>query len=156
MPKGQKHLVRCRCVLTQFKRSPDPPIHQFVVFSVIGDDDKVQVRFAQCNNCGVIHKVIDICKSEIVMARDSMTSLITVDDIKPSLPEGLRALLESNHADLATWEAVQFLIANQQWGNFVVVSSDVEEDVRQGKYVRIMGESLYRVESFTRNEVISG
>jgi len=132
-----------------------PPAHQFVVFSIIGDDDKVQVKFAQCNNCGILHKVTDICKSDI-MARDVMTSLVTIDDIKPSIPEGLRVLLENNHADLATWEAVQYLFTSQTWGGFVVISSDTEDGIKQGKYVRVMGENLFRVEGFTRNEVVSG
>ena len=155
MTTGQKHLIKCRCVLSQFKRMEIPPAHQFVVFSIIGDDDKVQVKFAQCNNCGILHKVTDICKSDI-MARDVMTSLVTIDDIKPSIPEGLRVLLENNHADLATWEAVQYLFTSQTWGGFVVISSDTEDGIKQGKYVRVMGENLFRVEGFTRNEVVSG
>lgn len=156
MPTGQKHLIKCRCVLSQFKRLEFPPIHQFVVFSVIGDDDKVQVKFAQCNNCGIVHKVTDICQSEIMPSRDTMTSLITVNDIKPSIPKELSVLLDGNNADLATWEAVQFLLTNKSWGQFVVISSDVEDGFKQGKYVVIMGENLFKVESFMRNEVVNG
>lgn len=155
MVTGQKHLIKCRCVLSQFKRTENPPVHQFVAFSVI-DDDSVQVKFVQCNNCGIIHKIIDICRSEIMGSRDTMTSLVTIDEIKSSVPEGLRILLETNNADLATWEAVQFIFTSQSWGQFVVISSDLEEGIRQGKYVRILGENLFRIESFTRNEVING
>lgn len=156
MSTGQKHLIKCRCVLSQFKRMAQPPAHQFVVFSILGDDDKVQTKFAQCNNCGIIHKVIDVCRSEVMPSRDTMLSLVTIDDVRPSIPEGLRTVLDTNHADLATWEAVQFFLLNKLWGQFVVISSDAEDGLRQGKYVRIIGENLFNVETFTRNEVVDG
>lgn len=155
MPTGQKHLIACRCVLSQFKQLSSPPRHQFIVFSIIDDDDKVKIKFAQCNNCGLIHKVTDICKSEIIHTKESMTSLITVDDIKMSLPTNLVMILESNNADLPTWEATQFFYEQKNWGMFIVLSTDVDSDLRQGKYVRLLGENLFKVEPYTREEVIS-
>lgn len=154
MTTGQKHLVRCRCVLPQFKRSPNPPPHQFAVFSVIGDDDVVKPKFAQCPNCGVIHHVTELGRSEIIQTREAMPSILSIDDIKPSLPENLVTILENNHADLATWELVQFIYENKLWGNFAVLTSDTEAGVKQGKYVRLLGENLFKVEIFTREEVI--
>lgn len=155
MASGFKHLLTCRCVLPQFKKvKPAPPEHQFPVFSIIDDDGTFRMRFAQCNNCGIIHKVIDICRSEIVN-KEAMVSIPTIDEIKSSLPSGLVNLLESNSADIATWEAVQFIIDNKQWGNFVVLSTDEIDGVRQGKYVRLLSETMFKVETFTRNEVLT-
>lgn len=154
MPTGLKHLIRCRCVMPQFKNLPEPPVHQFVVFSIVDDSDVVKSKFSQCNNCGVIHKVIDICKSEIIQSRESMGSLINIDDIKPSLPQNLVAILESNGADLATWEASQFIFENEKWGEFVVLNSDAESGLRQGKYVQIIGKNLFKVGTFSREEYI--
>lgn len=148
--QGQKHLVKCRCVLPQFKKLPDPPVHMFVVFSVI-IDDKVNTKFSQCNNCGTIHKVTDICTSEIIQSKDFMNSLIKIEDIKPSLGQNFVSILESNQADLATWEAVQFIVENKKWGEFVVLTSDSEENDIIGKYIRILGENICKVESFTRS-----
>ena len=154
MPTGLKHLIRCRCVMPQFKNLPEPPVHQFVVFSIVDDSDVVKSKFSQCNNCGVIHKVVDICKSEIIQNRESMGSLINIDDIKPSLPQNLVAILESNGADLATWEASQFIFENEKWGEFVVLNSDAESGLRQGKYVQIIGKNLFKVGTFSREEYI--
>lgn len=153
MASGLKHLITCRCVLPQFKRMPDAPQHQFVVFSAIEDDGNFRTRFAQCNNCGIIHKVTDYCRSEVV-SRESMGALTTIDDVKVGLPPQLAALLEANQADLATWEMAQFILENKQWGNFVVLTTDEEDGMRQGKYVRIMSETMFKVESFMREEVI--
>lgn len=152
MSTGIKHLIRCRCVMPQFKNLPEPPVHQFVVFSVIDDSDNAQVKFAQCNNCGVIHKVTDVCKSEIIQNRESMGSLLKIDDIKTSLPQNLVAILESNDADLPTWEFAQFIYETEKWGQHVVLNSDIESGTRQGKYVQIIGKNLFKVGTFSREE----
>ena len=131
----------------------DPPQHQFIVFSAIEDDGTFRVRFAQCNNCGIVHKVVDVCRSEVV-SREAMGSLPTVDDIKAGLPAPLANLLEQNDVDLSTWEMAQFILENKQWGNFVVMQTDEEDGLRQGKYVRILSETMFKVETFTREEVI--
>jgi len=149
-----KHLVRCRCVMQQFKNMPEPPVHQFIVSSIVADDDKVVVKFAQCNNCGVIHKIVDICRSEIIQGKEGMNSLIRIDDIKLSLPQNLVMMLESNNADLPTWEVVQFIYENKRWGEFVVITSESESGMRLGKYVRIFSENVFKVDSFVREECV--
>lgn len=154
MIQGQKHLVKCRCVLPQFKRASDPPVHQFTVFSIINDDNTVKPKFAQCTNCGVIHRVYELGKSDVLSGREAMSSILTINDIRASLPEMLINVLENSKADLPTWEAVQFIYENKQWGNFVVLTSDTEGDIKQGKYVRLLGEKLFKVETYERTEVI--
>lgn len=153
-PSGLKHLIQCRCILPQFKRLKNPPRHQFITFSVIGDDNVAIPKFVQCNNCGIIHKVTDVGRSEIVSGREFMSSIMSIDEIKASLPEKLAGVMETNNCDLPTWEAVKFIIENQRWGEFVVLSSDEEDGTRQGKYVTILGETLFKVDSFTREEVV--
>jgi len=98
--------------------------------------------------------VTEINKSEIVQGREEMKSIVTIDDIKLSLPARLSDLLESNNADIATWEYVQYIYENKQWGNFVVLTMDEESGTRQGKYVRILGENMFKVEPFVREEII--
>ena len=148
--KGQKHLIKCRCFLPQFKNLKSPPVHQFIVFSII-ENDVVKVKFSQCNNCGLIHKVIDICKSEILSTKENMSSLIKVEDIRNSLNTNFVNILETNFADIATWEATQFIVENKLWGEFVVLTSEQQEDKIYGKYIRVLSESLCKVETFDRS-----
>jgi hypothetical protein len=150
---GLKHLITCRCTLPTYKRHKNPPDHQFVVFSIINDDGTVKPKFAQCNNCTAIHKVTEINRSEIMPGREDMGSIISIDDIKVSLPEKLVGVLEANDADLASWEYAQFIFENKRWGEFVVLTTDEEGGVRQGKYVTILGETMLKIESFEREEV---
>ncbi len=151
--RGQRHLIKCRCVLPQYKGVTNPPVHQFIVFSVINDSDVVKPKYAQCNNCGIIHKVTDICVSEILSGKEAMSSVVKIEDIKLSLPSNLSDILERNNVDIATWEAAQFILENKEWGNFVILAQEEESGTRQGKYVRIMSETFFKVESFSREEV---
>lgn len=154
MKRGQKHLISCRCVLPQYKTKENPPKHQFIVFSVI-DDDLVKQKYAQCNNCGLVHKVIDICTSEILKGKESLTSIIGIDDIKPSLPANLVDILERNNADLPTWEQAQFIFEEKVWGEFVVLAQEEESGTKHGKYVRMMSETFFKVETFSRDQILT-
>ena len=151
---GQRHLVRCRCVLSQFKGKKDAPPHHCVVFSVIGADDKAVVKHAQCNNCGLIHRVTDICTSEILAGKESMSSIVNIADVKMSLPKNLVDILDRNSAGLPEFEQAQFVLENKLWGSHVVLTQEDEAGTKHGKYVRILGESLFKVETFSREEVV--
>lgn len=154
MAQGVKHLIPCHCVLTQFKNEPDPPVHQFVVFSVLGDDGMVEVKLAQCNNCGVVHRVTDICKSEIVKGREDLSSILTVDDIKMGLPEQLVTVLERHDVDFSTWEQAKWIIENQRWGDHIILSNDIVEGVRQTKVLRIIGNTIFQLNSHSSDVYI--
>lgn len=151
MKSGQKHLIKCRCVLPQFKKLENPPAHKFIVFSEILEDGNVKIKYTQCNNCGVIHRVTDLCRSDILSSKESIGSLIKIEDIRPSIHQNFVSVLDSNYADIATWEAVQFIIENKKWGEFVVLTSETEENEIHGKYIRILGDSFCKVESFVRS-----
>ena len=152
--RGQKHLITCRCVLPQYKKLKDPPAHRFIVFSTIKDDDSVVIKYAQCNNCGVIHRVINVCNSEIMSGKDHMNSLMSIDEIKTSMPKNIVNILEANYVDLPTWEAVRFILQNKIWGEFVVLTTETEGEETTGKYIRILGENLCSVDSFTRSGIV--
>lgn len=153
MEQGVKHLVTCRCVLPQFEESPDPPLHQFVVFSVLVDDQVIP-KYVQCNACDIIHKVTDICKSEIVAGREHMGSIMSIDDIKMGLPEQLVAILEKSDVDKATWEQAQWIVDNERWGEHIVLSSETIEGLKQVKYVRILGKGLFQMNSHSADVYI--
>jgi hypothetical protein len=148
---GQKHLIKCRCVLSQYKNLPNAVSHQFLVFSEI-ENGQVKQKYSQCNNCGLVHKVIDVCTSEIMQGKENMSSIISIDDIKNSINPNLIPVLERNNCELPTWEHVQYVIEKKRWGDIVVLSNDVEGDNKIVKYVRILGESLFKVDSHIRKE----
>lgn len=153
MLTGQKHIIKCRCFLQQFKRHADPPLHRFVVFSVL-DDDVVKPKLVQCNNCGLVHKVTELGRSEIMLTKEHSAAIVTIDDLKSSLPTALVGLLESAMSDLPTWEHVQFIYENKRWGEFVVIATERVGKEQHGKYVRLLGENLFKVETFIREDSV--
>lgn len=147
MPTGQKHLIQCTCILHQFSKMKDPPYHQFVVFSIVDDDDKFVTHYAQCNNCGVIHRVIDLCKSEVLRGRESFVALPKIDEIKASLPSKVCEILDASNVDISTYENAKFIVDNQRWGEFCILSSEKDEGARVVKYLQIIGANIVRVET---------
>jgi hypothetical protein len=151
---GQKHLLTCRCILSQLRGDPNAPLHQFVAFSVRDDDtDEMVPKTVQCNNCGVLHRVVDYCTSEVLDGKESSKAILTIDDIKVSLQPNVVSVLEDNDADLPSWEQAAFIVENERWGGTVFLESENDGDSRHGKYVTIFSENLCRVKTFTRDEV---
>lgn len=147
--QGGKHLVKCVCVLPQLSKQKNPPSHEFVVFSVYDDDvGDFEATFVQCDNCGVVHKVVDLCASVILRGKDELKSVVTVDDVKKSVPPQMAEVLEQHRVDLPTWQQLAWIIENKLWGSHIILSSEYFDGVRQGKIMTIIGETLYKIGNF--------
>jgi hypothetical protein len=142
-----KHLVECNCVLPQFKHVEPPRWHHFVVFSEINEKGDVIPSFVQCNNCGIIHKVIEVQVSSI-LRRDDLPSLSKIEDLKSGLPVKLAGILEQYHCDLPTYQETMFILEHKLWGKTVILSRDEVDGFLVGKYLQIFGETLWKVASF--------
>ena len=145
--KGIKHTIKCHCILPQFRTSPNPPIHEFVVFSVLDDSDTVMPKSVHCNNCGVIHQVIDMCRSEIVTGREDC-SLVTKKDVAFMLPSQVAEVLENYNCDLPTWEQSLFLFQERQWGNFVILERKENDTGTEGKLLKFHSYERFTIEPY--------
>jgi hypothetical protein len=108
----------------------------------------------QCNNCAIVHRVVDLCRTELVVGKDELSTVTTIDDISFTIPRDVRDILESYNADLPTWENVQYILANKQWGTHVVLTQDVLDDDTQGKLLLFNGPEKFNIETFVRKDVI--
>ena len=147
--KGIKHLIQCHCILPQYKNAEDPVFHKFTVFSVIDDSDTVLVKYSDCNNCGAVHKVYDICKSEIVPGKEDVKSSLQKEDFKFSLPSSLYELLQQYEKDLCDYEYSQFIVDYEKWDSTLTLTREELEDHMQGKLLRFIGPEKFRIESYT-------
>jgi hypothetical protein len=147
-PSYIKHLIQCKCFLPQFKDMDPIPFHKFIVFSELDEEAKVKRSYAQCNNCGIVHKITEIGKSEM-LAKDSLPSLPTIEDIKTTLPEWLSGLLEKHLCDFATWQEAKHIVDKQLWGTIIILSKErIDEEIVVGKYLEINGKDDFKIESF--------
>ncbi len=150
--EGIRHLIECHCVLPQFRNRTPALYHKFIVFSLV-DDDKVQQKLSQCNNCGIIHKIVDLCKSEIVHGLEEGRSLRTIEDIKMSLPARLVEFLTQQNVDISTWEYVEFILDNK-FEKEVIISKDDKADIIQLKILHIKEDGTFKVRTETRQDDI--
>ena len=147
MKSGIKHNIQCLCVLPQYRKKKNPPYHEFVVFSIIDESDTIEEKYSQCNNCGVIHRVIDICKSEIATNRAEI-SFLTEKDIKMMLPSPVANMLENYQCDLPTWEHALFIVSEQKWDEFIVLEKNTVDEGFEGKLLRFKPDNKYTIEPF--------
>lgn len=145
--KGIKHNIQCLCVLPQFRNRANPPNHEFVVFSVLDESDTIEEKYSQCNNCGVIHRVIDLCKSEIATNRAEI-SILSKKDICLMLPSPVVNVLENYDCDLPTWEHALFITSEKKWEDFVVLEKNAIDDGFEGKLLRFKEDNKYTIEPF--------
>jgi len=150
--QGVKHLVKCKCILPHLRSSKEPVFHSFVVFSVIDENDKVLEKNSQCNNCGVVHRVYDICESEI-LGKESSSSVITEKDISLLIPTELVNILATYSCDIATWEMAHFLYSNEKWGSSIVLVKEEKQGTVEGKRLVISSSKKFRVEPYTYTEM---
>ena len=146
---GIKHLIQCHCMLPQYKNAPEPVFHQFMVFSILDEDsDTVEVKFASCNNCGAVHKIVDICKSEILTGRDEVPTQMSIEDFKFSLPADLYELLVTYNKEIADFEHAQFLLEHEKWNKHIILNREELDDCIQGKLVKFIASDRFRIESY--------
>lgn len=142
-----KHLLECRCILPQFKHIEPPRWHCFVAFSEVNEKGEVIPGFVQCNNCGIVHKVVEVGISTLIN-KDDTSCLPNLEDIKSGLPDKLVTLLTKADCDLPTYQEVLFILEHKLWGKAVVLNKEVVDNTLVGKYILILGETLWKVNSF--------
>ncbi len=152
--RGMKHLVQCHCILPQYRKRKDPFFHKFIVFSVIDDNDNPIVKYCHCNNCGVVHKVHDLCQSEIVIGKEASLSLMTKEDIRASIPANISKILDTYECDIPIWEEVQFYYETGLESPGIVLTKEPFKGTVSGKILYLLGASKVKIESFTRDEIL--
>lgn len=150
----QKHLVKCSCVLSTFKNKKDPVFHRIVAFSEIDEEGEVIPSFVLCNNCGALHKIKELCKSEIIYAKDNLSSLPNIDEIKLSIPQKIIEICSSYDIDLPTWQELKFIIENELWGSRVILTREDVDASLTGKVLLLFGPDTLKIESYTTNMAI--
>ena len=143
-------MVECHCVLPQYRNRTPTVYPSITVFSIIDESGTVIPKHAACNNCGVIHNVYDICKSEIIPGREN-GAVMEISDAKLLLPDSISQILESYNCDIPIWEHVLFLLQEKYIGT-VTLTRKTDEGLITGKLLKIQGPGKYSLEPYSRQE----
>ncbi len=150
---GIKHLLQCRCILPTMKNRKDPPLHKFKVFS-LQENGKIVEKMVTCNNCGVVHRVYEVCKSEILNNVEGTRSSVTIEDISLMMTESILNILKSYEKELPDYEHVKFMIEEERVGEFIILSQEFNDGRRTGKVLKYKGNSRFEIEPFSMSEII--
>jgi hypothetical protein len=124
-----KHLIDCQCSLALFKNKTQPVYHKFPVFSLIDEKDRIEEKYVMCENCNIIHYVVEVCKSEIKWGKESLSFLVkTKEDVKFNLlsleQNHLVDLLERNQCHISEWETAEFFIENKDKNGILLLNKN--------------------------------
>ena len=150
MTQGIKHLIECHCSLILYKNRKETVYHKFPVYSKLDENNNIIEKTIQCNNCGVIHKITDICKSEILGGKDELKSALSVEDISLQLDSKLSNILTINNCDISTWEHVLDIVDEERWGEHVVLGRQIVDSkqnvklliLHENKKIRIINQTI--------------
>jgi len=134
MTRHVKHLIECQCILSLFKNKTKPLYHKIPVFSETNEEGECVEKYIMCENCGIIHHVTDICKSEIKWGVEGLKSLVnTEEDIKFNLmaqgKDQVVSILETNKMHVSDWEYAEFLIQNNLEGNIILQKNESDNNI---------------------------
>ena len=152
MRVGIKHLIECRCILPTLKKKNNPPLHKFIVFS-IQDNGTILEKNVTCNNCGIVHSVHELCKSDILQNVEGTKSSITIEDISLMIPESVASIMKSYEKDLPDYEHIKFMIDENKVGEFIILSQEFNDGRKSGKVLKYKGNGKFEIEPFSRSEV---
>ena len=151
MKSYTKHLIECHCILKIFENKTKPLYHKFPVFSLIDENDVIEEKYVMCNNCDIIHRVYDICKSEIKWGKEGYKSLVcTKEDIRFNLEnngnEKIVELLEINQVDISDWELIDYLIEDNLEGHIILGKKEMDDNVNY-KVLYILKEGKIKIKN---------
>lgn len=155
---GHKHLIECKCVLPQFQNKKPTVFHNFVVFSELDEDMNVLEHYELCNNCQAVHKIVELCKSEIVSTKlleEDKIKILEEEYYKKRLSAGIVGALDSNQADLPTWKEVYYHFSNGNWGREIIIKRDDDGDDVILKVIKIYDKKTFKVEQYTHIKTLS-
>lgn len=133
--KYLKHLIECQCILPQYKKQDKILFHKFPVFSLfkenVNQDFSEPIeKYVKCNNCDAVHRVYDICKSELIKNSDNYTDLVTsLEDLKYAIPAELIEILSKNQMDIADYEMCAHLIEIKGTDKIILTKKDVGNNI---------------------------
>ena len=151
---GIKHLIECHCTLKIYDRSNNLLNHKFPVYSKLNEDGSVIKKLVKCNNCDALHKIIDICRSELVPGKDETSITSSLEEIMISLPERLVSILANLKCDISTYEHCLDIIEEERWGENVVLRRDIIEEKENVKLLTINSETKYKIQTKIINNIL--
>lgn len=142
---GQKHLIECHCVLSLYKNRHPPVYHKFIVYSKFDNKGHIIPKYVNCNNCGITHYVYELCKSDIKIGKEDISSVRTIKDIEYSIPDVLVKLLKENECSIEVYEEIEDTLENESFPKQIIIKKSFIDDSYHNKYLVLSGKDSFKV-----------
>ena len=146
--KSIKHTIQCHCILPQYRNQAEPVFHKFVVFGELDSSDTLIAKYVNCNHCSAVHRVYDVCKSEIVIGKEDSSAVTTISDLRMMVPPDIVSVLDSYDCELHVFEHVFHILKYKLYDETVILSKEVMEEEVIGKRLTFSKEGLPTITSF--------
>ena len=145
---GIKHLIECHCTLKIYEGSDNHLYHKFPVYSKIDTNGKIVEKLAQCNHCQTIHKVYDICKSDILRSgKDDHKTAVSKEDIALQLSDKINNVLLRYDCDISTWEQILDYCENDFWDQKIILNRELVDGKYHVKVLTLISENKVKIEN---------
>jgi len=157
--KYLKHLIECQCILPQYKKQDKVLFHKFPVFSLfkenVNQDFSEPIeKYVKCNNCDAVHRVYDICKSELLKNSDDYVDLVTnLEDLKYTIPAELIEILSKNQMDIADYEMCSHLIETKGTDKIILSKKNIGQNVVCKFLIFTEGKFSVKQQTFQRDMI---
>ena len=153
---GIKHIIECHCTLKIYQGEENHLYHKFPVYSKFDSKGFVVEKIVACNNCGTLHRITDICKSEILPGgKDTNKSQVDIEDIELQIPEKISKILKKYECDVSTWEHVLDLYDDESWGSVVVLTRELIDQKYHVKILHIINDDKIKISTKVIEDEIS-
>lgn len=153
MKLGIKHLVECHCTLPLYKGMQDIIYHKILVYSKFNSNEKIVEKIVNCENCGLIHKVFDICRSNIVKdGNEENNSSVTIEELELEIPDKLINILRNNNCTIPIYEEIIDALDHNVNDHNIIIKRDLIEGIYHVKILNIKKQKFKILSEKIENE----
>jgi len=153
---GFKHTIECHCILPLYKNKQPTVYHKFTVYTKIDNKGKVIPKYVNCNNCGITHNVYEICKSDIKIGKEDITSVRNIKDIKFSLNKKVVSLLEEYNCEMPVYEEIEDILEQEIFPTELILKREIIDEEHHIKLLQINGKSSFKIKSEVISTILRG
>ena len=107
---------------------------------MIDESDTIVSKYVKCNHCEAVHKVYDVCKSEICIGKEDSMAVLQKKDIQMMIPTDIYDIMEAYNCDIPDFEHALFILQNKKYEEKVLLTKEVLEEEVIGKVLTFNSE----------------
>ena len=148
MITGQRHLIKCHCILPIYKNSKPQIYHKIAVYSMFDEKSgKVIPKYINCNNCGITHFVTEYCKSEIQIGKEDVTSIRSVSEVEIGLPEKLVSFLNQYSPTIDILEEIEHIFNDNLFPKGIIIKREIIDEKHNIKILNLINKNRFTISS---------